>query len=236
MNDGYLPGTTKNNRLAILIFDLFNILEEEDKLLVQQGQSKSIENIYVFPYGELAENLEKTLIERKRKKEENDRKEAILREKLEREMNDIKNLELEQQNQIGKLFKQESERMIKERVRTEFIGSMNPRELAIYKRDQKKIKLKNQRLVDRSTRESTKDSRNLLYSMIQGNAISEIFQEKSDIGNLLILFDFQQLCLIFYYLCSLYFSLYLHNHFNFLIKNSLRMYHFLLCTYRKTSH
>ena len=147
-----------------------------------QGQSKSIENIYVFPYGELAENLEKTLIERKRKKEENDRKEAILREKLERELNDIKNLELEQQNQIGKLFKQESERMIKERVRTEFIGSMNPRELAIYKRDQKKIKLKNQRLVDRSTRESTKDSRNKLYSMIQGNAISEIFQEKSDIG------------------------------------------------------
>ena len=195
MNDGYLPGTTKNNRLAILIFDLFNILEEEDKLLVQQGQSKSIENIYVFPYGELSENLEKTLIERKRKKEENDRKEAILREKLEREMNDIKNLELEQQNQIGKLFKQESERMIKERVRTEFIGSMNPRELAIYKRDQKKIKLKNQRLVDRSTRESTKDSRNLLYSMIQGNAISEIFQEKSDIGILLILFNFQQLCL-----------------------------------------
>lgn len=213
MNDGYLPGTTKNNRLAILIFDLFNILEEEDKLLVTQGQSKSIENIYVFPYGELSENLEKTLIERKRKKEENDRKEAILREKLEREMNDIKNLELEQQNQIGKLFKQESERMIKERVRTEFIGSMNPRELAIYKRDQKKIKLKNQRLVDRSTRESTKDSRNLLYSMIQGNAISEIFQEKSDIGILLILFNFQHLFLIFCFsVLSLFLPLSLHLH------------------------
>ena len=212
MNDGYLPGTTKNNRLAILIFDLFNILEEEDKLLVTQGQSKSIENIYVFPYGELSENLEKTLIERKRKKEENDRKEAILREKLEREMNDIKNLELEQQNQIGK-FKQESERMIKERVRTEFIGSMNPRELAIYKRDQKKIKLKNQRLVDRSTRESTKDSRNLLYSMIQGNAISEIFQEKSDIGILLILFNFQHLFLIFCFsVLSLFLPLSLHLH------------------------
>ena len=213
MNDGYLPGTTKNNRLAILIFDLFNILEEEDKLLVQQGQSKSIENIYVFPYGNLSENLSATLIERKRKKEENDRKEAILREKLEREMNDIKNLELEQQNQIGKLFKQESERMIKERVRTEFIGSMNPRELAIYKRDQKKIKLKNQRLVDRSTRESTKDSRNLLYSMIQGNAISEIFQEKSDIGILLILFNFQHLFLIFCFsVLSLFLPLSLHLH------------------------
>jgi hypothetical protein len=185
MYDDTIANRELSRELRTLIFDLYWLLSAQDKELVINGEAEGVVNITVLPVDNLSQAIQDCMAYEKSRRDDVIRKVNDEKIRAENALESAAEMAQEEVDRKARISKAEADRIEKEEKHAKFIRNLTPKELARFNLKQKKIKNDRLRALTRADRVEDQMVRNELYSMIENDEISEVFQLQYDQGNTL---------------------------------------------------